>query len=589
MENNLKKEKSLYLVRHSTNPVAWQPWGENAFTMAKNLNRPVFLSIGYSSCHWCRVMEKESFENPEVAEILNNKFIPIKMDKDEFPDVDKEYQFYMQTTGESGGWPLSVFLDHNKEPFFAGTYYAPTGGQGRPGFKDILNSIYDVYTNKRSEIEKVIENKKGFINDFYQINIPMNTHYFSKEYRVNEYIKIFDNEFYGFREGSKFPSVAMLLYLFENIDNDTVKDFLINTANTLCTSGIYDHLFGGFFRYTVDRGWTTPHFEKMLIDNALMVEFLTKMYEATNNKLYLYTARKTIDFVLYNSLNTNYGLLDSLDADSENADGAFEEGYFYKVTDRDFSVLEEKELKNIPNEASVNHGVLYLKHPEYIKVAAIGPTLEKVAKRIESIRTKPEADNKVITGHNFMFCSALISMYEQSGEQFDLDQALALYHKLRHFVVSDSLAYRGIYALEDDINKYILNSQKNNEEADLSEFVIKHVTLLDQVYYLDATLRLYSVTNEEEFLNIAKKIVETIEINFVENGIPYLSTDKRIKDTFDDDKLNPIGLYLYLLAKYSFELDVKPNDDLVEFALDRVTKFPTGHPTMLRAITLLNM
>ena len=590
MENNLKKEKSLYLVRHSTNPVAWQPWGENAFTMAKNLNRPIFLSIGYSSCHWCRVMEKESFEKEEIAEVLNNKFVPIKMDKDEFPDVDKEYQFYMQTTGESGGWPLSVFLDHNKEPFFAGTYFPPTPSYGRPAFKDLLNNIYDVFTKNHEEVDKVVANKNEFLSRFYEINIPMNEHYFSKEYRVNEFIKIFDTEFFGFREGPKFPSVAMLLYLYENADNETVKHFLINTANTLCISGINDHLLGGFFRYTVDRGWTTPHFEKMLIDNALIVEFLTKMFELTNNQLYLYTARKTIDFVLYSKMNTSYGLLDSFDADSENADGVHEEGYFYKVSDRDFSILEEKELKNIPNEISINDGVIYLKYPEYSRVAALGPTLEKIGKRIEAVRTYPEVDNKAISAHNFQFCSALLSMYEQTREEFDLEQALALYHKLRHIVVNkDNIVYRGIYAMEEEINKYIIANQKNGEEADLGEFIINHVILQDQVNYLDTSLRLYTATKEEEFLNIAKKVVQNIETTFVQNGIPYLNSEKRIRDTFDDDKLNPIGLYLYLLVKYSEELGVQPNDDLIEFALDRVTKFPTGHPTMLRAITLLKM
>lgn len=588
MDNTLKYEKSLYLVRHSTNPVPWQSWGENAFKMAKNLNRPVFLSIGYSSCHWCRVMEKESFEDTETAKILAEKFIPIKMDKDEFPDIDKEFQFYIQSTGDNGGWPLSVFLTPDKQPFFAGTYFPKDKSYGRPAFKDVLENIDKIYHNNYEEIEKVIKTRNDFLKSFIEIQpstLPANT---AKQYRVNEFIKIFDNTYYGFREGSKFPYVSSLNYLITHFDNKTVSDFLVNTSNKFATSCIFDHLFGGFFRYTVDRMWQVPHFEKMLADNAQIASFLTKMYEKTGNRLYLFTAQKTIDFILYGSFRTEYGFIDSLDADSQNNNGEHEEGFYYKVTDRDFSVLSEKELANFPNEAGVYNGVIFLKHAEYIKAAALEPSLQKVAKRIESVKVHPEADNKAISGHNFLLCTALLNLYEVTNEQYYFEQALALFHKLRHLVVYNNRVFRGIYAIENEINQYIINSKKENgsDEINLDKFIIKHHVLSDHVYYLENTLKFYELTQDKEFLNIAKGIASEIEDLFFNSDLMYLDTEHRIIDSFDDDKPNPVGLYMYLITKYSAELNKKLPEKLIEFAEDRAERFPTGHPTMLLALEL---
>ncbi len=587
MENKLKYEKSLYLVRHAQNPVHWQNWSDEAFQMAKQLNRPVFLSIGYSSCHWCRVMEKESFEDEKIAEILNNKFIPIKMDKDEFPDVDKEYQFYIQTTGEDGGWPLSVFLTYNKDPFYAGTYFPKDKSSGgRPAFNDLLENIYNIYHNKYEEIEKVINTSKDFILSFNTVKpslVPDNKTY---EYRKKEFIKIFDNIYFGFREGAKFPYISSLIYLMEHFYEKEYEHFLINTADKLCTMGICDHLFGGFFRYTVDRMWQIPHFEKMLSDNAQIPVFLIKMYEKTGNKLYLYTAQKAVDFVLYNQLLTDYGFLDSTDADSQNNNGEYEEGFYYKVTDRDFSTLSEKELKSFPLDAGVNNGVLYIKNSEYIKAAALDISFKKIAKRVEAVKIHPEVDNKIIAGTNFMFCSTLLSLYEVTGEEYNFEQALALYHKLRHLLVLSSKVYRGMYVEEDTINKH-LKVNAGEENISFENFIIKHRVLSDHVYYLKTTLQFYDITNEDEFLLIAKNTVNEIENTFVKDGIPYLDTQHRIRDTFDDDKPNAIALYLYLLLKYTKELEVTVDNRFTAFAKDRADRFPTGHPTMIRALELI--
>ena len=561
LENKLKSAKSIYLKRHSENPVPWQIWSEETFELAKKLNRPIFLSSGYASCHWCRVMEQESFSDFEIAKILEDSFIPIKLDKDEFPDIDKEFQFYLQSTGEPGGWPLSVFLTPNKEPFFAGTYYPAKPSPDKPSFKMILDNIQKIYFNKPEEIQKVIKIRNDFLKSFYETKeAPTLSDEEKYLYFNSEFKKIFDTEFGGFRQGAKFPNIPSLMYLTGQTDDEKIVKFLLTTADKFCTSSLQDYLFGGFFRYTTDRKWMYPHFEKMLTDNAQIPLFLLKMYELTEKRTYLFTAKKTIDYIIHNFM-TDYGLLNSLDADSLNSQGLLSEGYYYKVTDRDFSVFTEGELKNFPNDAGIENDVIYLKSPEYIKIAAMQPTLEKIARRVASVKTQPSFDNKIISGYNFMFCTTLLNCFEVSGDDWYLNQANALFQKIRHLAVDGSKVFRGTYLGE----------------------VIEHRTLDDHVFYLETLIKFFELTKEKEFLVTLRSVAAEIENSFVKNCIPHLDTDKNIIDSFDDDKPNPLGLYYYLRTTYANLFTETLNPLFVEFAKDRALRFPTGHPTILRA------
>lgn len=562
--NALIKEKSVYLLRHGVNPVRWLPWGEEAFNIAKKKNLPVFLSCGYSSCHWCRVMEEESFMDEATAKIINDNFVPVKMDKDEYPDIDKEYQFYLQSTGEAGGWPLTVFLNHDKEPFFAGTYFPKTDSPDKPSFKAVLENIKRIWTKSPAEIEKVIKTRRDFMQSFLKPSKPLIDGKMALEYRKSEFIKIFDTEFGGFRNGAKFPYIPAMEYLFEKREDPKIEAFLRQTAGELCVSGINDHLFGGFFRYTVDRKWRMPHFEKMLSDNAQIPRFLLKMFDATGDKLYMMTAKKAVDYVIHN-LMTDFGILNSVDADSLNDKGLLSEGYFYKVTDRDFSALTEAELKNFPQEAGVENGVIYLKNSEYIKAAAMDVALEKVGKRIASVKTPPQTDNKVIAGVNFMFVTTLLYCFEISGEEWYLSQGTALFQKLRYLLVDGSSVYRGCYG----------------------EDVIAHKTLEDHVYYLEALMKFFEVTKEKEFLISAHALINEIEAAFIRGGLPYLDSCHRVLETFDDDKPNPAALYMLILKKYAYALHLTIPTELTNFAEDRAARFPTGHPTILRALESL--
>lgn len=563
IENKLKDANSIYLKRHGNNPVFWQKWCEDTFELAKKLNRPIFLSSGYASCHWCRVMEQESFSDESIADILNNNFIPIKVDKDEMPDIDKEYQFYLQSMGEAGGWPLSVFITPNKEPFFAGTYYPKTPSPDRPSFKMILENIIKIYNNNYNEIEKVINVRHEFLDSFIKVNIDENI---SKDeeklYQILEFKKILDYEYGGFRQGAKFPNIPSLLYLFDLMDKDEeIYSFLVTTANKLCISAINDHIFGGFFRYTVDRKWNMPHFEKMLTDNAQIPLFLLKMYEKTENNTYLLTAKKCIDYVI-NNLMTEYGIVNSVDADSLNSQGQLSEGYYYKVSDRDFTLLSDGELKNFPNDATIENGVIQLKSPHYIKVAAMQPTLDKIANRVSSVKVPPVKDNKIISGINFMFASTLLYCFQVSSDEWYLNQASSLFQKIRYLSVDGFKVYRGTYLGE----------------------IFEYITLEDQVYYLEAAINFFEITKEKELMIIIQGVAKEIDNTFIKDGLPYLNTDKTIIDSFDDDKQNPLSLYYHLRTKYNHLFNKDIDSIFKDFAKDRAMRFPTGHPTILRSL-----
>jgi len=548
---------------HSSNPVAWQSWSEESFQLAKKLKRPIFLSSGYLSCHWCKVMEKESFQNNEIAEILNEYFIPIKLDKDEYPGIDKIYQFYLQSTGVQGGWPLSVFLDTDLKPFYAGTYFPSKTSNGEfTTFKDILNKIIKIYKNNYDEIRKVISIRDEFIEELYSLdNIkysPISEHV---EVAITEFKNIFDNSYGGFREASKFPYVPALLLLLDYAnEDDTILSFLELTADNMIKGGLYDHINGGFFRYTVDRKWLEPHFEKMLIDNALISKFLLKLFDLTENRLYLYIARQCIDFVI-NNMMSDYGLLNSIDADSLDKDRLLVEGYYYKVNDRLFSSLSKDELNVLIDEIEVNNGVISLKHAEYIKVVAMQPIFTKVAEKIESVRIKPMLDNKMITSNNLIFCTTLLFAFESTSDEYYLEYAKLLFAKITEHATENNQVFRGSYA----------------------DQMMTHQSLEDYVAYLECSLIFFDITKEKAFFHIADRTIKEISNKFMrENGLLSINLSDDLLDTFDDDKPNPISTYYYLSILYSDILDFNISTKLTIFLSDKALKFPTGHPTLFR-------
>ncbi|MBI2127252.1 MAG: thioredoxin domain-containing protein, partial [Thaumarchaeota archaeon] len=297
--NRLAKETSPYLLQHAHNPVDWYPWGEEAFAKAKIEDKPILLSIGYSSCHWCHVMEKESFEDEETAQIMSEKFVSIKVDREERPDLDAIYMEAVQTLTGSGGWPMTVFLTPEGKPFFGGTYFPPVDRYGVPSFKRVLLSVSEAYAKKKQEVLESAEQLHSKLKD----SIPAETDLsnFPIEAAFLQLSNAFDGTYGGFGRAPKFPqptTLELLLRIGRKQGFNHANRIVELTLARMARGGLYDHLGGGFHRYSVDQKWLVPHFEKMLYDNALLSRVYLHQYQITKNPFYRKVVEETLDYVL---------------------------------------------------------------------------------------------------------------------------------------------------------------------------------------------------------------------------------------------------------------------------------------------------
>ncbi len=275
--NRLSRETSPYLLQHKDNPVHWWPWGEEAFAEARTTGKPILLSVGYAACHWCHVMAHESFEDPEIAALMNALFVNIKVDREERPDVDQIYMSALQQLGQSGGWPLTMFLDPEGRPFWGGTYFPPKASYGRPGFTEVLQQVSSVFSESPEKVEKntqaILARLKKAAQPTQGVAIGID----DLDDTVRRLVPLIDPVHGGLKGAPKFPQSGLLELLWRagnrNRD-DAMKALVALTLNRMCEGGIYDHLGGGFARYSVDEIWFVPHFEKMLYDNALLLELL---------------------------------------------------------------------------------------------------------------------------------------------------------------------------------------------------------------------------------------------------------------------------------------------------------------------------
>ncbi|ADD68303.1 protein of unknown function DUF255 [Denitrovibrio acetiphilus DSM 12809] len=548
MQNKLINEKSLYLRQHAENPVAWQPYNNETLAMAKRENKPLFISIGYSSCHWCHVMAHETFEDTKAAEVINKNFIPIKIDREEHPEIDKKYQFYLQATGKRGGWPLSVFTLPDGRAFFGGTYFPPEPRHNLPSFTDITNQLGKLYREKPQEALKYAENYQKFHQKFIQAEHTVESlHELSADDILSIFKNMTDKEFGGIGTDAKFPNIPVLTSLMTYYEDTEVSDFLKMTADKMCTSGLYDHVNGGFYRYTVDREWHVPHFEKMLYDNAQNASFLLDMFEKTDNLLYLKVAEKTIDFIL-SEFNTEFGLISSMDADSPSDDGKNVEGFYYLVSEAHANPIKE--------HIDLYEGVVNVRTADYETYLILESHFEKL--RTSNERQKPAKDTKVILSQNMLFCSALLRMFEMSGKEFYMEQATALIGKMKHLHMDEENLYRINYGGD------IFNS----------------ITLEDYAFTVKTYLDFFEITNERPFLAEAASIAEAAIERFYAGGIFYLDSNKTIVDTFDDSTPNPSSLLAGLIDKYADFINIPKDKDMLDFASDRLTKYAGGHPTL---------
>ena len=443
-ENRLVFETSPYLIQHKDNPVHWWPWSPEAFAEAKRANKPVLLSIGYAACHWCHVMAHESFEDEATAAVMNDLFVNIKVDREERSEIDEIYMTALQHLGEQGGWPLTMFLDADGKPFWGGTYFPKAAQYGRPAFKDVLRELSRIY---REEPDKVGKNRDALVSAIREKARPAGKVTIGVEELnklAGQFLNLFDMEKGGIRGAPKFPQSAILEMLWragertsERTGSESFFNAVIVALRNMCEGGIYDHLGGGFARYSVDDRWLVPHFEKMLYDNAQLLELLALAWKKTNNDLFRRRARETVEWLKREMIVEGGGFASSLDADSEGEEGKF---YVWSLAEIESMLGEDNaaffakayditrdgnfEGHNIPNRLLSGSA----SPEEEVRLAPLrAKLLDARAKRV-----RPGLDDKVLADWNGLMIAALAN----AGAMFGEPSWIALGAKAFHFAAN---------------------------------------------------------------------------------------------------------------------------------------------------------
>jgi hypothetical protein len=505
LPNKLINEKSPYLLQHAYNPVNWYPWGEEAFNIAKLENKPIFLSIGYSTCHWCHVMAHESFENELIADYLNKHFVSIKLDREEYPEIDNIYMHVCQMVNGNGGWPLSVFMDYTQKPFFVNTYFPPEDRYGRIGFLTLLKRINEYWINEPDKIAASINALSETLNFTYLKNdvIAFNEDTFHQLF--NALSNSFDINYGGFGSAPKFPTPQNYLFLlnFAHFFNSTkALDIVEKSLSNMRLGGIFDQVGFGFHRYSTDRFWLLPHFEKMLYDQAMLILAYSNTYRATKNNFYKNTAYEIITFLERELLSPAGGFYSAIDADSEG-----EEGKFYLWSYNELKNLIPKNLfddfckyYNVEKEGNyfdertktkTGGNILHVTSYDKEKEFAFKPILDNLYK-IRAKRIHPIIDTKILIDWNGLIIWAL----SEAGIIFKDRKLIDIAENTFNFILSNlitknnKLLHRyidgecGLEATADDY-AFLINGSLSLFKATTNIKYFEHALKLNEVFIND--------------------------------------------------------------------------------------------------------
>lgn len=588
--NRLIKESSPYLLQHAHNPVDWYPWGKEAFEKAEKEDKLIFLSVGYTSCHWCQVMEKEVFENVSIADFLNEHFVSIKVDREERPDIDRVYMYSVQMMTGNGGWPLNVFLTPGKVPVFGGSYFPPEEMGNMPGFKKILSSLYTLYSEHReillSNSEKVFKSLKTLEKKKTGISLDerlLDTHY-------NELKLRFDDVYGGFGTAPKFPSPMHLRTLLVWDKKDSTH-MVTKTLYAMAKGGILDQLGGGFHRYSIDRKWKIPHFEKMITDQALLVDIYLAAYRKTKDVFFLDIAENVLDYVLREMVSPDGGFYSSQDADIEAKEGVYYvwknselkkilgDGIDLKIFSLRFGIAPDGDFEEKDNILYINEEESEIAKKLKVSLELVSSSISKSIKKVLDEREKRhflKTDTKLITSYNALMISSLSKAYMITRKEKYLKAARKSADLILLSGVKDEVLYRRI-------------SQKNNSLTGYLD---------DYSYTVEALLNLLEASGDWDYFYKALKLQEKMKTLFWDNdsgGFFYNPMDRtppliKSKFAYDESLPSPNAKALYnykVLYEITGKLEYKK---LINKSFDvhseQINKSPSSCSSMMETLDL---
>lgn len=519
--NRLINETSPYLLQHANNPVDWYPWGEEALQKAKEEDKPILVSIGYSACHWCHVMERESFENLDTAAFMNAHFINIKIDREERPDLDHIYMDAVQAMSGSGGWPLNVFLTPEQQPFYGGTYFPPQRAHNRASWLEVLEGVRKGYAEKKSDIinqAKTLTDHLKKSNSFGQVanDKELQSIFFSEETLATIAENILaqaDTNEGGFGSAPKFPQSFSIIYLLRHYHYSKDKaslDQALLSINKMIQGGLFDQLGGGFARYSTDAKWLVPHFEKMLYDNALLVMAIAEAYQLTGNEFYKSTIEQTLTFIQRELTNESYGFYCALDADSEGIEGKFYTWTYDELQNNlgesaqffcDYYQVEKNGNWQEGKHETPPSNILFIKSFPTINESILLETCREELMKIRANRIRPLLDDKILLGWNALMITAYCKAYSAIGNK-----------EYKEIAEKNIVFLEG--KLQDATTDRWYHTYKNGV-AKIPAF------LDDYAYLIQAYIHLQEITGESNYLLKARSLTYFVIAHFTEEKTAF--------------------------------------------------------------------